>query len=357
MKIGIVGDLMLGDQPAKTGFGIYSKFKGNYQKIFERISPWMQSFDFVIGNFEGVLVEKISTVSPDKSPMKTPVEVLKQLKLIKIKVLSIANNHTMEYGPEKFHKMCDLFDKNGFITVGHKKKPYKIVACNNLNIGILGFSTIPAFYGNEPQYYFLDYSHEENVAELLSHSNQAKAQCDYLIVLPHWGYEFIKIPSKQQFELAKKLTSLGADIIVGSHPHVIQKAFMINQKPVLFSAGNFISDYWQARVRENLLVELDAEYQDFLFHELVIETDYTITNTNKIRPFNKRIEYLDSDKSSLKYINRERNRVRREVVFHLLVNWFELIKNYKIVFWMIRRLVFILKHRKRLKRNPLQIYK
>ena len=97
MSIGIVGDIMLGDQPVKAGFGIYSKFKGNYDNIFAKISPWLKKFDFIIGNFEGVLVENVGPVSPRRSAMKVPRSSIPVLKKIGIRILSLANNHTMEY--------------------------------------------------------------------------------------------------------------------------------------------------------------------------------------------------------------------------------------------------------------------
>lgn len=347
---------MLGDQPVKTGFGLFSKFKGNYDELFCQISPLMRSFDFIIGNFEGVLVKDIGEISPDTSAMKVPFLALSSLKKIGIKVLSVANNHTMEYGPHAFYKMCQYFNKNGIITVGNKKRPYDIIECDNLRIAVLAFSTIPSMYGYEPLYFFVDYRKEILIRQLLEHVKDAKANSDYLIVLPHWGYEFVEIPTKDQYELAEKIILNGADCIVGAHPHVIQKAFIINNKPVVFSAGNFISDYWQERIKKNLLVELNIENKQVLSHELIIDKNFFVTYKNKIRPFDKEVNYLNSYTESTKLINRERNRVRKEVIIHLFTNWFELVKNYKIILWLLSRFLFIIKNLKRLSEDPSKIY-
>jgi len=356
MKIGIIGDIMLGDQPAKTGFGLFSKFKGNYDDLFTQISPWMQSFNCIIGNFEGVLVEDIGEISPDTSAMKVPLLALSSLKKIGIKVLSVANNHTMEYGPDAFNKMCKFLNKNGIKTVGNKNKPYDNIEFGNFKIAILAFSTIPSMYGHDPQYFFLDYNQESLIHGLLKHIKEAKAHSDYLIVLPHWGYEFIELPTKDQYGLAKKMVLSGADCIVGAHPHVIQKAIFINQKPVVFSVGNFISDYWQKRMRKNLFVDLNLERKKVSLHELFIDENYVITGPNTVRPFNENVEFLNSDTKSLKIINRERNKVRKEVISHLLKNWFELVKNYKVILWLSKRFAFILKNKKKLKKDPSKIY-
>ena len=236
------------------------------------------------------MTEKIVEVHPDHSPMKVPVNALPHLKAIKIKVLSIANNHTMEYGSDSFYHMCDLLTANDFITVGHKRRPYEIINHRGNNIGVLSFSTIPALYGYEPEYYFLDVPDPDGRTQLLSQVREVKARCNYLIILPHWGYEFVGLPSEQQLELSKDLIAAGADIIVGAHPHIIQKAYFIHQTPVVFSAGNFISDYWQERIKRNLLVEINVEEKRVLLHELSANKNFVITPTNRNQQFDEKIE-------------------------------------------------------------------
>jgi poly-gamma-glutamate capsule biosynthesis protein CapA/YwtB (metallophosphatase superfamily) len=316
----------------------------------------MESFDLGVGNFEGVLVDKIGALSPDKSAMKVPVGALSALKAIRIKALSIANNHTMEYGPAHYHRMCETFARHGFTTFGHRHRPYEILTTREGNIGILGFSTIPAFYSLEPEYFYLDYDEEERTRELLDHVLEAKSQCRLLIVMPHWGYEFVEAPSERQFELARLLTSSGADIIAGAHPHVIQNAVIINHKPVVFSAGNFVSDYWQERVRKNLLVEMNTEGEQVYLHELHVSQEYVITTTDRIRPFDESAELLSTDTRSIRLVNRERNRVRREGLFHLLCNWSEVIRNYSVILWLLKRFGFIVKNWVKINKDPLTVY-
>lgn len=66
MRIGIFGDMLLGDQPLLCGFGICSRCSLRYQRVFEGLSDLAGRYEFLIGNFEGVLVDKIGRVGPDR---------------------------------------------------------------------------------------------------------------------------------------------------------------------------------------------------------------------------------------------------------------------------------------------------
>ena len=80
--------------------------------------------------------------------------------------------------------------------------------------------------------------HEE---EMLEKVRQAKSENDVVIVSMHWGTEYSHEVNSTQTTLADQLTSAGADVVVGNHPHVIQPFQWVNNKPVFYAMGNLIS--------------------------------------------------------------------------------------------------------------------
>jgi poly-gamma-glutamate synthesis protein (capsule biosynthesis protein) len=77
-----------------------------------------------------------------------------------------------------------------------------------------------------------------------------------IIVQPHWGYERQALPNIQQRQQARAMLDAGADAVIGHHPHVPQSIEVYNNKPIVYSLGNFIVGYWNSGYRNNLGVTL-----------------------------------------------------------------------------------------------------
>jgi poly-gamma-glutamate capsule biosynthesis protein CapA/YwtB (metallophosphatase superfamily) len=75
---------------------------------------------------------------------------------------------------------------------------------------------------------------------LLDTIEKADSECDVLIILLHWGTEYVDLPETWQTEIAQKMIDRGADAIVGHHSHVLQGIVFYNNKPILYSIGNFV---------------------------------------------------------------------------------------------------------------------
>ena len=84
-----------------------------------------------------------------------------------------------------------------------------------------------------------------------------------VIVSIHWGSELLEWSNKSQREAAKWLIAQGADIIIGSHPHVVQNAEMIDEKPVFFSLGNHLFDQKYLATKKGLIVEITVKNGKF----------------------------------------------------------------------------------------------
>jgi poly-gamma-glutamate synthesis protein (capsule biosynthesis protein) len=97
---------------------------------------------------------------------------------------------------------------------------------------------------------------EQTIANL----NKFKDKNVFIVLYAHWGDEYLANPSFRTVELAHQFIDEGADLVIGSHPHVIQKREIYNGKQIYYSLGNFVFDqYFSKETTEGLLVELSID--------------------------------------------------------------------------------------------------
>ncbi len=89
---------------------------------------------------------------------------------------------------------------------------------------------------------------------------------DFIVVYSHWGYEYEHEPNIIQRQLAHEFIDAGADLVVGSHPHVIQSSEVYRDKHIYYSLGNLIFDqYWEESVRCGLFISVTINPKDFSY--------------------------------------------------------------------------------------------
>ncbi len=186
----------------------------------------------------------------------------KRMKLIEemgTDIVSLANNHVYDYGPDALLDTVDLLDKAGISYVGggrnlnEAKQPVYFVV-NGIKVGYTAASRAektrytPQAEKDEPGV-LLMYESDE-FAEVIQ---AASSECDYLIAYVHWGTEDSDRFEDYQHEQAEELLKCGADIIIGGHPHVLQGMEYIDGKPVIYSMGDF---WFNEETKYNGLLEL-----------------------------------------------------------------------------------------------------
>lgn len=160
-------------------------------------------------------------------------------------VVLLANNHIMDYGEKAFSNTVKHFSPQTLLVgAGTFEEAYcvKVAKINNVKIGFLSIS----------QYEFgmLEDNgviREVGVAWMLHPCIDelilnAKVICDYLIVLPHAGLEFFELPLPEVRSLYRHFVNIGADAVIGNHPHVPQSWEIYHDRPILYSLGNFCFD-------------------------------------------------------------------------------------------------------------------
>ncbi len=167
---------------------------------------------------------------------------------IDLDIVSLANNHTLDYGVTALKDSFDTLTKNGIMYVGagnniDEAKMAKHLELKNKKVAILSASrVIPVSDWNA-------YSSKAGMLTtydptiLIGQIEKEKLDSDFVVVYVHWGIELEHFPEDYQKDLARKYIDAGADLVVGSHPHILQGIEYYNGKPIVYSLGNFMFYY------------------------------------------------------------------------------------------------------------------
>jgi poly-gamma-glutamate synthesis protein (capsule biosynthesis protein) len=234
----------------------------NCMNPFSQVSSLFAEANVLIGNLECVISSKSELTGYKAKSLRAPPSAAALLGESGFSVMSVANNHTMDHGPQAFRDTCHLLDKNGIKYCGTDLDPISLRVKSPLNEADLGVAVIGAsFRPNQTEFiplYRLIESHSD-LASLYQIVQEASSDADIVMLQCHWGDEFVAIPSSDQVRVAKELVRNGANLIVGHHPHVYQGLQLIGTSPVFFSLGNFVSDMMQSYVRRAAVAVVEVK--------------------------------------------------------------------------------------------------
>jgi len=279
IKITCIGDLMPSDTYYTLGQGIGSNIK-NLTTIYSL--PENKLFpdsDIIVCNLESPILKN----SGDKKiPFGGRSGVINLLKNMSISIVSVANNHILDHGPEVLRDTVKILTENRIGVIGIKKGNISAIYTVNIKskrVALAAFNAIP------------DHPENTTIAPLerdilFNTLYEIKKQSpDFIIFSFHWGNEYVTFPSPSQVDIAHELINNGVNIIIGHHPHVVQPVEKYNGGVIIYSLGNFLFDmFWSEKVRNGMQVDLllnDYKSVDYEIIPFRIETnfiqDYTKT--------------------------------------------------------------------------------
>lgn len=309
----MVGDNLIHSsiyKDAMTNNGEY-----DFTKMYELIKPIVREYDIAYYNQETILGGKELGVN-DYPTFNSPQEVGDAMIDAGFNLVSLASNHTMDSGERAVLASRKYWDsKEGVLAVGsyaseEERNKVRIVEKNHITYTLLnytyGTNGMPVPSGKEylvnvwPTNLELndvdkDTEYQEYKQQVKKDIEAVRSKVDVLMVAMHWGVEYTHEPTEYEKDMASYLASLGVDIIIGAHPHVIQPVTWIDDTLVIYSLGNFIS----------------AQYQDDNYNKMVgLMTSLEIDKTVK------------GDKTSISITN-----VDNDLVYTYYKNW----RNFKVV--------------------------
>ncbi|MFG6147853.1 CapA family protein [Halobacillus sp. B23F22_1] len=232
------------------------------QYPFEQVSEQITSADYAITNLETAVTDK--GVKEEKVyNFRTDPENLEGLVRAGFDFVSLANNHTLDYGREGLlDTLSYLHTYNlDYAGAGHNEKEayqFHTIELNGKTVSLLAFSQVlPStdWYARGEQTGIASGYQQERCIELIDKANEMS---DYTIVYMHWGKEGEAIPEQETRDYATRMVHAGADAVIGSHPHVLQGFETIEGTPVAYSLGNFLfPDYVEGPQAQTGLLYLE----------------------------------------------------------------------------------------------------
>ncbi|MGE5473635.1 MAG: CapA family protein [Ignavibacteriales bacterium] len=239
ITISFVGDILLA---SRIGRKIDSE-GANYP--FEKVKDYLSSSDLAVGNLESSIAVTGTPVQGKEYTFRADPKVIGGLKYSGLDILSLANNHVLDFGKEALVETLGHIEDGGLSYIGAGEdideafKPV-IVEIKKKKIAVFGASrVIPAvsWYAGENA---PGVAGVYNPDRLIEEIKTVKSNVDYIIVYMHWGTEKETVSNKIQRSLARKVIDNGADVVVGTHPHVLQGFEFYKGKIIAYSLGNFI---------------------------------------------------------------------------------------------------------------------
>jgi poly-gamma-glutamate capsule biosynthesis protein CapA/YwtB (metallophosphatase superfamily) len=236
----------------------------NYDDVFQYIKPVISGADITIANFEVTLGGPPYTGYPQFS---SPADLAAACRNAGIDYLVTANNHAADRGKKGIAGTINRLDSMGiphtgtFLNAACRDSLYPLmISRNGTSIALLNYT----FSTNGivvPEPVIVNMLDKEMITRDVKKAIEKKA--DIVVLFLHWGTEYDTIPSKSQTDLTRYFQSTGVNLVIGSHPHVIQKMVRTtnestgNEDIVVYSLGNFVSNQSKPKTDGGSMVRVE----------------------------------------------------------------------------------------------------
>lgn len=228
---------------------IESEDRYDFYDTFSPIEDYLSQADVSIISFESAATKKRNDYS-GYPLFNCPPEIFDAFKKVGFDIVNNSNNHQLDRKLAGMLETRDNIRNSGLDVLGDydgEEPRYIIKEVNGIKIGIMAYTYSCNMNENalteEERYNHLALIDEERIRKELT---ELESKVDVTVVSMHWGVEYTQTPTGQQKDLAREMISWGADVILGSHPHVVEPSEMIEyngeMKYIIYSMGNFVSN-------------------------------------------------------------------------------------------------------------------
>ncbi len=225
ITISVVGDCTLGtDENFNYARSLNAYYEINGPAYFlKNVKSIFEADDLTIANLEGTFTD-LKTRADKTYAFKGPAEFVKILTSSSVEAVTLANNHSRDYGMQSLTDTRNTLDSAGVIHFGYDVT--KVVEVKGIKVGLVGIYELIDHTGRAQQV-------KDNIAKVKSEG------ADIVIVIFHWGIERDAAPNSHQTMLGRLAIDEGADLVCGHHPHVLQGIETYKGKNIVYSLGNF----------------------------------------------------------------------------------------------------------------------
>jgi poly-gamma-glutamate capsule biosynthesis protein CapA/YwtB (metallophosphatase superfamily) len=261
----VVGDIMLARRVGRA-----MAASGDFAAALRPAARRLAAADLTIGNLESTL-DRSGAPRQGNDSFGADPRVTRGLRLAGFDVLTLANNHIGDYGPQALVRTVQRLRDAGFATVGAgatsaEARRAAVVERSGVRFGFLAFNAIgetPTARRDRPGAVSVRMPprtgplNAGDLRAMVADIRALRARADVVIVCPHWGQQYTTEEVPDQRRVGRALVDAGADLVIGAHPHWVQGAEIYRGKLIAYSLGNFVFDMdFSRQTREGAVLEL-----------------------------------------------------------------------------------------------------
>jgi|GEM_PF-5657360 len=228
--LSFVGDTSFGTFPQakqdrKFDYVFENTANGDYEYFFKYCKAFFHGDDLTIMNIETAISNR-TRMKPKEWPIKSDPKFTKLLNIAGVEVANLANNHTYDCYDEGYQDTVESLESHN-IKYFNDDKPL-FYSIKDLDFVFLGYSIL------------ISEQSPSLKAKIITDIEKYKTDNNFIIVNCHWGQEYSEQPLLYQTEYARAFIDAGADLIIGTHPHIMQGVELYNNKYIVYSMGDFL---------------------------------------------------------------------------------------------------------------------
>ena len=256
-----VGDVFLGGSVRLSGLDPVESDERAAKRVLDKILPYFHTADINFCNLEAALAGRGTLQAGRSVAFKSYPSMVEVLKKAKIDFVSLANNHSMDYGWDALSETTDILRKNGIGFAGAGENIFEarrpaMIKKKGITIGLLSYCTNlnapfdfqatqekPGLAAVRVSSFFPPpHTNQEDLEALREDVEKCRSLVDFLIVSCHWGVsdKGSHTIALHQTAIAHHAIDAGADLILGHHPHAVQGVEIYKNKVICYSLGNFV---------------------------------------------------------------------------------------------------------------------
>lgn len=277
VRVLFTGDVMLSRLVENRTF-----VAGDFRFPFLKVGEFLSGADLTVGNLEGPISSKGENQG-SKYSFRADPKMIEGLKYAGFDAVSLANNHTLDWGKEALSDSIYFLNLNSIGTVGagrseeEANKPL-IKETKEGKIAFLSFTNLyPKSFEAKGETGGVSHPDLEKIKKQIRDLKET-GEADIVAVSVHFGEEYEKSASEAKKEIARSLVDGGADLVIGHHPHVKQETEAYNGGYIAYSLGNFVFDQdFSKETMEGLIIEVkikDKKIISFQETPVRINEDY-----------------------------------------------------------------------------------